>query len=218
MDLSKRLGIIEQQEEKESNVNYVTDTVQVNTDSFNNNFKLDEDFRVCPTDAILSDHDVVPVLDEVNNYTILLKEMNKESVGLPNDDCHVGKSTRDKDKDTNVTDISDYVHDQFTSEECNESEVNDEKSDCNVAAENDNYHKSYHQVCIDNLEEQTKKKVKPKVTKCSYCQKFFTSSNLHRHMRRIHSELFSSPESSNFKIGLGKKVYVNVDSQFCSRT
>ena len=197
----------------------------MNTDSFNNNFKLDEDFRVCPTDVILSEPEVEPILDEVNNYTILLREMNKESVELPNDECDARRSICDEFEDTNVTDDVENVSEKCTTDEWTGSEVNEDQ-DSSVTAVPDNNNSDVYKisgsedrkfvtcsVCNVKLLRKSYRRhfvnqhVSKQVKKCPYCQKFFTSSNLRRHMRTSHN---SSSESNN-KREVGQKVCVNVE-------
>ena len=68
----------------------------MSADCFNNNLKHAEDFRDGLTDEILTTSVIEPILNEVNNYTILLKEMNQESVDTTNEwDDIVSKSGTD---------------------------------------------------------------------------------------------------------------------------
>ena len=73
----------------------------MSADCFNNNLKHAEDFRDGLTDEILTTSVIEPILNEVNNYTILLKEMNQESVYTTNvcDDIVSKSGTDSKEMD-----------------------------------------------------------------------------------------------------------------------
>ena len=156
MDLSRRLGILERQEErKEPILNDKTVKGQVNT-----GLGDDENFQDCPTNVLAEpDFHVEPILNEGNNYTIILKEMNQGNVEeKPEDDQdNIQRSSRDTSGERKQDE-----NEICTTEEFLDSDGNEEQQEECVAAETDN---NNSEVMKKHSESEDKKFVT-----CSVCE------------------------------------------------
>ena len=190
MDLSERLGITEKQKETETIEDEVTVKVQVNTDLDNN-----ENFADCPSEVLL-DSDMEPILNEVNNYTILLKEMNQGNV-------------QEMQKDTSELEIGEK-------ENCAaKSEVHGDQPDITVTPVPDNNNGDVFKI-VSGSEDR-------KFVTCSVCNMKVLRKSYKRHFVKQHvsnqlsiknqsiGEKIQVKNSVKSQLGKVKKVCVNVE-------